>query len=1035
MTTKPVIDKQNVDISLKGGVNERENVYTIEWMRYLANAENVVLDDFGALKTRPGFQTYAEQDSEGNTFTSVYRLLQLRDSVGVVADDFALYQPDQATGALIKKGRIPEFSVYADETMTTWSDGHIEGIAVTDRVIAMLVWCKATAAGSGFFILSIKDRTSNNIVKSLTFNVEGNTAGRATMVCVDERYLHIYKDGDGLTTLSAQFAQVDTHNLPSSLTWVDLTAGDVIVQGATAVSGGSVVLDDDGALERFDTTGSSAATGSVSATGIAVFSCIASDAAGVYVGAVTTTPTYRVFRVTTSTLATASTVTDTTASGAETADTIRISADGSGNIVVLTYGRFQTNTFYVPEVGVYSCSSSATTFTFVKTLYCWVEQSFPFYTNGRHYAVLSKQLNGNVGSSNSISTIAADSCIVDLTELVTDGDDGSTVYGSLRPAGVIDTYTDYIGDKDQARGYLYQRQIGYVPSISASGDVVFAHASQVSSSTLSFSAVSCAVNSPASLTGESSSFSGGVCWEYDGIAPSEMSMVDAPSVFAVDSGGGSGVDIGVHSYVSVYEFRNNNGDVVYSRVSRPSTVTLGSAHNVTVTVLGLGVGSRTRSTGFYNSYTVSTYRTTAGGTVYYRVSSLNYQGTVGFTDSTSDAALVALPQLFRQPGTVGTPLDRCNPLSGSSLCKHKDRVYYSRGNSVYYSSFALDGEGTWFSPSFTFAVPDGTGPVTGLASMDGILIVFKRNAVLLVDGDGPPENGGSGTEFSTPRRIMTEYGCIDPRSIVPTPNGIMYRSMRGIELLNRSLQVQWVGDRVDSTVQSYPYTGGACYDRMGSKVYVSVGTGVELDGRLEYDSDGIVLCYDTSGDVWTKFKVTTPGGYGKAIQDVCYASSTPSGTYFGTETVFAAEPSGRSYYLSESQHTDNSTDFVPWTLETGWIRGTSMQDRIQVTSLFIAAKRHTNHNIAVSFSKDYSDSYTTIGTYTPADLNSLTIQQLDVNPTIEAVQSMKFKIVTSVPADTVTYPVTTGQQMDLFSLTPRLGVKGGGAKLSAAAKV
>jgi len=49
-----------------------------------------------------------------------------------------------------------------------------------------------------------------------------------------------------------------------------------------------------------------------------------------------------------------------------------------------------------------------------------------------------------------------------------------------------------------------------------------------------------------------------------------------------------------------------------------------------------------------------------------------------------------------------------------------------------------------------------------------------------------------------PSLIPTDTGTINPRSIVLTPMGIMYQSEKGIYLLDRSLQVSYIGADVEA---------------------------------------------------------------------------------------------------------------------------------------------------------------------------------------------------------------------------------------------
>ncbi len=123
--------------------------------------------------------------------------------------------------------------------------------------------------------------------------------------------------------------------------------------------------------------------------------------------------------------------------------------------------------------------------------------------------------------------------------------------------------------------------------------------------------------------------------------------------------------------------------------------------------------------------------------------------------------------------------------------------------------------------------------------------------------------------------------------------------------------------------------------------------------------------------------------------------------------------------------------FIPVTLETGWIRSQSKQDRIRVSDFTIAAIRNADCTLATSYAANYSPSYVSVKTWTPSVTSALTVVQLETQPPVEAVQAMSFKIVTSDPTPT---SFGAGSQMDIFGLSVRVGVRGGGVKLPVAQK-
>jgi len=91
----------------------------------------------------------------------------------------------------------------------------------------------------------------------------------------------------------------------------------------------------------------------------------------------------------------------------------------------------------------------------------------------------------------------------------------------------------------------------------------------------------------------------------------------------------------------------------------------------------------------------------------------------------------------------------------------------------------------------TFYVDPAAGANTALGLLDDKLVVFKADAIYYFQGDGPDATGEG--SFGEPVRLPAEVGCISPRSVITLPDGIMFQSRRGIELLTRGLTLEWVG--------------------------------------------------------------------------------------------------------------------------------------------------------------------------------------------------------------------------------------------------
>lgn len=501
---------------------------------------------------------------------------------------------------------------------------------------------------------------------------------------------------------------------------------------------------------------------------------------------------------------------------------------------------------------------------------------------------------------------------------------------------------------------------------------------------------------------------GAAVFAYDSCRPSELGIVDIPVTDIASVG--AGALTGSYNYVTVYRYVDAMSNATYSRVYGPVSKTY-AAENGSVTIHACHVTSKETGVAGDHQVIVELYRTTSGGTQYHLLAtsqygnSLNFVGGANyytFTDNVLDATLETRAIMYRQPGTAGTALDRYPPPGGSILCAHKDRVFVTDpyGINVYYSSFYVDGEMPWFNPQFFLRCHGGTGPITGMASMDGRLFVFKRDAIFVIDGDGPPENGGTGMEFSPPAKITTEYGCITPWSIVLTNNGIMYRSARGIELLTRSLQVNWIGERVVNTVDAYDVTVGAVQDAEGLvRYYLS---------DAYYGGTSIEVVYDTTNDAWS---TATYAGLSQILG---------AGVYTDGKTSRVAIAAGTStWYINTSSKLDDGS-YYGWSFETGWVRPSGPQGRFRLYDVLVLGKKHTDHKLKVSAAYDYG-SYSQSRTWGPESLKE-TLEEVNFQP--KKTQPVTFRVKVEEQAGGT---LSTGEGVDLlgvcFVVSPKAGAQ------------
>lgn len=300
--------------------------------------------------------------------------------------------------------------------------------------------------------------------------------------------------------------------------------------------------------------------------------------------------------------------------------------------------------------------------------------------------------------------------------------------------------------------------------------------------------------------------SGGVVQIYDGDMVVEQGFTTYPEEIALqeettgtpDNSATRAIANGDYGYCAVYKWTDNQGQEHRSAPSGIVSITTSSGPSaVEITVPTLRLTSKT-------DVIVELYRTENAGTLFYLVNSQTVPffndktvDTVTFLDGLPDADLISRRLLY----TTGGVLENIAAPSARILATHtaSNRIFLAgleNENKLQYSKIVNTNQAVAFNDLLTKEVDPVGGPITMLASMDEKLIIFEQDAILFISGTGPTDTGVQDT-FTEPERISTDIGCIDPKSVVLTPDGLMFKSRKGIYLLNRALQLGYIGAPVE----------------------------------------------------------------------------------------------------------------------------------------------------------------------------------------------------------------------------------------------
>lgn len=321
----------------------------------------------------------------------------------------------------------------------------------------------------------------------------------------------------------------------------------------------------------------------------------------------------------------------------------------------------------------------------------------------------------------------------------------------------------------------------------------------------------------------------------DGQQLFEDSFVYYPE-FSIALTGGGGLPLtGAYQYAVVYAYQDAAGLL---HRSAPSFTAIVNPVSSGCDVLYLPLSMTWRDALNPGNVFAEIYRTLAGGSTLYLVDRVQASGTgatsyLQYVDTTSDAQLATSTILY----TTGDVLDQVNPPAALLQWVHKSRNFIvdETGRNVWFTQQFQAGLAPGYNESLTFTLPD-QGVITAGISMDAEIVIFKSNAIWVVYGGDGPNQLGQGSDLTTPQRVPSDVGAVDWRGVVLTPVGIMFVAASGIYLLDRSLQVTFVGKSVLDTFARYPVCVAA--------TLVPSATQVRFAMTDETDSTAILLVYD-----------------------------------------------------------------------------------------------------------------------------------------------------------------------------------------------
>lgn len=496
-------------------------------------------------------------------------------------------------------------------------------------------------------------------------------------------------------------------------------------------------------------------------------------------------------------------------------------------------------------------------------------------------------------------------------------------------------------------------------------------------------------------------WNGGVITDYDGQPATELGYFLFPEVVSAVVGSGGQMADGQYQYQVVYEWYDNNGRFHQSAPSIPTTVVVsggGGVALVTLTIKPLTITAKQFP--LRQPVQIVVYRTLSNGTVFHVDSDpSNAKVNTPFADivyvtGNADSVISSNGLIY----TTGGVVDNIIPPAGLQMTIYNSRLWIvdsEAANTVWYSKTVTPGIGLSFSDLLTANIDQRQGEITGLAAFDDKIVYFKKTVPFFSVGDGANDLG-LGATLSLSQIVSSDVGCNASKSIILNmPIGVMFKSDKGIYLMDRSLQVQYIGREVEA---------------FNSQTITSANL-IDTKSQIRFlCSDGVELVYDYIYAQWSTF--TNHLGFGADIWQGNYTYARVDGDIYNeTPGVFVDKAAAISLKIG-----------------TAWLKLTEIQNYERLRRLFVIGNYKSPH---VLHGQVYFDYEATVGAtfqFNPQNVLGLhgddLVYQFRYHMERQKCESARFVIFDDFTG------LTPGEGYSLSQLSIEAGIKQGGNKLS-----
>lgn len=292
---------------------------------------------------------------------------------------------------------------------------------------------------------------------------------------------------------------------------------------------------------------------------------------------------------------------------------------------------------------------------------------------------------------------------------------------------------------------------------------------------------------------------------------------------------------------------------------------------------------------------------------------------ITFLDDSSDDYILQKEPLY----TTGGVLENAPPHSCKYIALHQDRLFLAGlrdSRSIQYSQINSTGYPSEFSDYFVMPLPVKQ-EITAMYSLGDVLYIFTPDSIGALLGQGGDTLGlGGNYRFEY---VSRDVGCITFNSIVETSNGVYFQSKKGIYVLRRGGQVEFIGKNVK--------------DYRVELVTASYLVGGEAELRF-YTASGNTLVFNEMYNIWTVF-TNTP-----TLSAVLYNG-----------VGFRLSSDGSNIFKDADSFSD-AGNVIPMAVRTNWFASATLQGLQRIYRINVVGNKLDYHSVRISLYYDHSNS-------------------------------------------------------------------------------